>query len=56
MLKNSKIEMTLVVDMIKHAPQVNEIVRQIGKKIHLLLKIAISQKFISFGVPQVGLF
>ena len=50
-LKNPKIKITLVVDMIEQAKQIDELGKQINKKIPLLLKIALNTKNARFGVP-----
>lgn len=51
LLKSHKIKITLVVDMIEQAQQINDMGRQISKRIHLLLKVALSKKLNRFGVP-----
>lgn len=50
-LKNPKIKITLVVDMLEQAKQIDELGKQINKKIPLLIKISLSDKNVRFGVP-----
>lgn len=51
-LSNPKLKITFVVDMIEQAMQFNEIGKQLNKKIPLLLKIALSDNYVRFGISS----